>query len=116
MANEFQVGRVILLSPFLSVPKLAAKHFPIFPAAYLALDRFDNERKIRTVHTPLLIVNGAADEIVPAREGRTLYSLANEPKEFRSIPNRGHNDVFGEFAPASLEWIRRVCTGPDARI
>jgi fermentation-respiration switch protein FrsA (DUF1100 family) len=112
MANEFQVAGVMLLSPFLSVPKLAAKHFPIFPAAYLVLDRFDNERKIQNVHTPLLIVNGAADEVVPAQQGRSLYSLANEPKEFRSIPNRGHNDAFGEFASASLEWIRRVCTGP----
>jgi fermentation-respiration switch protein FrsA (DUF1100 family) len=111
MANEFQVGGVMLLSPFLSVPKLAAKHFPIFPMSYLMLDRVDNERKIQTVHTPLLIVNGEADEVVPAQQGRTLYSLANEPKEFRSIPNRGHNDVFGEFVPASLEWIRRVCTG-----
>jgi fermentation-respiration switch protein FrsA (DUF1100 family) len=111
MAEEFCVAGLMLLAPYLSMPKLAAKHFPIFPAAYLTLDRFDNERKIGTVRVPLLVVNGAADEVVPAQQGRTLYSLANEPKEFRSIPNRGHNDTFDKFAPISLDWIRRICTG-----
>jgi uncharacterized protein len=111
MAGEFHVAAMMLLAPYLSMPKLAAKHFPMFPAQYLMLDRFDNEKKIRAIHTPLLIVNGAADEVIPAEQGRTLYSLANEPKEFYSIAGRGHNDSFDDFRRISLDWISRVVRG-----
>jgi fermentation-respiration switch protein FrsA (DUF1100 family) len=40
-----------------------------------------------------------------------LFSLANDPKEYHSIPGRGHNDSFDEFAPLSLDWIARSCGG-----
>jgi hypothetical protein len=109
MASEFRVGGLMLLAPYLSIPKLAQIDFPFFPSSLLALDRFDNEKKIEYIHTPLLIVNGSADQVVPPSHGRKLYSLANEPKEFHSLSGRGHNDAFDEFAPLSMDWIERVC-------
>ena len=108
MASEFNVGGLMLLAPYLSIPKLAQVDFPFFPSSYLALDRFDNEKKIKSIHTPLLIVNGSMDPVPPSH-GRRLYSLADEPREFKSLPGRGHNDAFDEFAPLSLDWIERVC-------
>ena len=110
MASEFHVGGLMLLAPYLSIPKLAQIDFPFFPSSLLALDRFDSEKKIRQIHTPLLIVNGFADQVVPPSHGRRLYSLANEPKEFHSLSGRGHNDAFDEFAPLSMNWIERACT------
>ena len=109
MASEFHVGGLMLLAPYLSIPKLAQIDFPFFPSTYLALDRFDNEKKIKYIHTPLLIVNGSVDQVVPPAHGRKLYSLADEPKEFKSLPGRGHNDAFDGFAQLSLDWIERVC-------
>jgi fermentation-respiration switch protein FrsA (DUF1100 family) len=109
MASEFQVGGLMLLAPYLSIPKLAQIDFPFFPSSLLALDRFDNQKKIKSIRVPLLIVNGTSDQVVPPAQGRKLYSLANEPKEFRSLSGRGHNDAFDEFAPLSIDWIGRVC-------
>jgi fermentation-respiration switch protein FrsA (DUF1100 family) len=109
MAEEFQVGGLILLAPYLSLPKLAKAHFPFFPAEFLALDHFENDKKIMKIHTPLLIVHGAEDRTVPASQGSKLYALANEPKEFHSLPDRGHNDAFDEFAPLSIDWVSRGC-------
>lgn len=109
MASEFHVGGLMLLAPYLSIPKMAQIDFPFFPSSLLALDRFDNEKKIRYIHTPLLIVNGSADRVVPPSQGRKLYSLANEPREFHSLSGRGHNDAFDEFAPISMDWIERAC-------
>jgi hypothetical protein len=108
MASEFHVGGLMLLAPYLSIPKMAQKDFPFFPSSYLALDRFDNEKKIKNIHTPLLIVNGTIDQVVPPSQGKELYFLANEPKEFRSLKDRGHNDAFEEFVPLSLDWLERV--------
>lgn len=111
MAEEFQVRGVMLLAPYLSIPKLARIDFPFFPSSYLALDRFENENKISKLRAPLLIVNGDHDQVVPPSQGARLYALANQPKEFHSLPDRGHNDAFDQFAPMSIDWIARV-SGP----
>ena len=110
MAVEFQVRGVMLLAPFLSIPKLASIHFPFFPSSFLVLDRFDNERKISNIHSPLLVANGDQDQVVPPLHGARLYALANQPKEFHSFAGRGHNDAFDQFAPVSIDWIARACS------
>ena len=107
MASEFQVGGVMLLTPFLSIPRAALKHLPFFPWGVIMLDRFENERKIAKVHAPLLIVSCSTDDVVPAWHGEKLFSLANEPKEFHELQGRGHNDALDQFVPLSLEWISR---------
>ncbi len=109
MAVEFHPAGVMLLAPFLSIPKAAQTHYPFLPATLLVLDRFDNEKKIHAVHSPLLIVNGSQDQVIPPSEGIELYSLANEPKVFHSLPGRGHNDAFDDFTPLSLDWLQQVC-------
>lgn len=115
MATEYQAGGLMLLSPYLSIPKIARVHYWFFPAQILALDRFDNEKKMGRVHMPVLIVNGERDEVIPAAQGRMLYALANEPKEFHSLAGVGHNDTFDEFAPLSLDWMQRVINGTQSR-
>lgn len=107
MATEFHVGGLMLLAPYLSIPKLAQIDFPFFPSSYLALDRFDNQQKIKSIHLPLFIVNGTLDQVIPPSQGEKLYAMANEPKEFHSLPNLGHNDAFAAFAASSLDWMHR---------
>jgi uncharacterized protein len=109
MATEFEVRGLILLSPYLSIPKVAMHHFPFFPAGLLIQDRFENDRKIAGIHVPLLIVSGSRDDVVPESQAKKLFALANEPKEFRELPDRGHNDTLDAFVPVSLEWMGRVC-------
>ncbi|MBS1806233.1 MAG: alpha/beta hydrolase [Acidobacteria bacterium] len=109
MAREFPVGGLMVLAPYLSIPSLAQVHYPFLPARLLVLDRFENEKKIGELHVPVLVANGDNDELIPPSHGQKLFSMANEPKEYHSIPGRGHNDSFDGFAPISLDWIGRVC-------
>ncbi|MGH9563949.1 MAG: alpha/beta hydrolase [Terracidiphilus sp.] len=109
MATEFHPDGVMLLAPYLSIPKAAQAQYPFLPASLLALDRYDSEKKIGSVHVPVLIANGAQDGVIPPSQGRKLYALANEPKEFHSLPGRGHNDAFDVFVPVSLNWLRKTC-------
>jgi uncharacterized protein len=109
LASERRVGGLMLLAPYLSIPKVAQVHFPFVPAALLARDRFDSERKISSVHTPLLVANGSADQVIPPPQGVQLFTLANEPKEFHSLDGVGHNDAFDAFVPLSLKWLETVC-------
>jgi fermentation-respiration switch protein FrsA (DUF1100 family) len=108
MAEEFHVGGLMLLAPYLSIPKLAQHNYPIYPVEYVVLDRFENAGKIGKIHVPLLIVNGANDQLIPPSQGKLLYAMANEPKEFHSLPGRGHNDAFDDFAVIGLDWTGRL--------
>jgi hypothetical protein len=108
LAEEFHVGGVILLAPYLSIPEMAQIEYPYLPAKYLARDRFENVKKIGNIHAPVLIVNGSNDQIIPPSQGKQLYDLANEPKEFHSIPGRNHNDAFNDLAPIALTWADRL--------
>jgi fermentation-respiration switch protein FrsA (DUF1100 family) len=112
LAGEFHVGGLILLAPFLSVPKMAQIHYPFLPVKLIALDKFDNEKKIGGVNVPVLIVNGTADEIIPASQGKRLYELAREPSEFHSMPGRGHNDILESATPVCLDWVSKLPTVP----
>jgi fermentation-respiration switch protein FrsA (DUF1100 family) len=108
MAEEFHVSGVILLAPYSSVPEMAQIEYPYLPARYLARDRFENDKKIGHINAPVLIVNGSNDQQIPPSQGRQLYELANEPKEFHSFPGRGHNDSFSDLAPIALGWVDRL--------
>jgi len=98
----------MLLAPYLSIPSLAQIHYAILPAKLLVLDRFENEKKIGGIHVPILMAGGAADELIPPSQVEKLFSLANQPKEYHSIPRLGHNDSFDAFTAISLGWIARV--------
>jgi pimeloyl-ACP methyl ester carboxylesterase len=108
MAKDFPVRGVMLLAPYLSMVKMAQLHFPCFPARLVVLDRYENDRKIGELRMPILIGNGARDKVIPPEQGRELFALANEPKEYRSLPDRGHNDGFDVFAAMSVEWLRQL--------
>jgi fermentation-respiration switch protein FrsA (DUF1100 family) len=108
MAEEFPVGGVMLLAPYLSIPDLAQLKYPYLPAKYIVLDRFENADKIRKIHAPLLIANGAEDKLIPPAQGRRLYDLASEPRQYNSLAGCGHNDAFDAFAVVALDWLKRL--------
>jgi len=111
LAGEFHVGGLILLAPYLSITKMAQITYPFIPVKLIALDRFENEKKIGNVRMPVLIVNGTADEIIPPSQGKRLYELANEPRTFHSLPGVGHNDLLENSAILCLDWVAKLQAG-----
>ena len=87
LATEKPVAGLILISPFLSTYRVITQ-IPI-----LLFDKYNNINKIQNVHTPLLIIHGNEDTVVPFWQGKTLFKAANEPKVFLSLENVGHNDL-----------------------
>ena len=54
--------------------------YPIFPISLLLKDRYESDKKIKNIKSPILIMHGEADKIVPFRMGKKLYEMANQPK------------------------------------
>ncbi len=55
--------------------------------------------------TPVLIIAGEGDKLIPAGNGRALYSAARDPKELWIIPSAGHG---GTLAAAGSEYEKKV--------
>jgi len=95
------VGAVVLEAPFSSLADAAQTHYPYIPARYLVKDRFDSIAKIDKIRSPLFVVNGDQDGVIPAAQGRRLFNAAKEPKESRWISGGGHNNLY-DFGVSGL--------------
>ena len=89
LATDHPARALILEAPFTGVDDVAAAHFTPL-ARYLIRDGFRSRDRIGDVHVPVLIVHGDADTVVPFDQGRRLFALANEPKQFIRMPGSDH--------------------------
>lgn len=84
---------IILEAPFTNLKELAKHHYGMAPDFMLKDFAMDNEDKIPQLKSPLFVVHGTQDEIVPFQMGRHLFDKAPEPKQFFEIKNASHNDI-----------------------
>lgn len=89
------VGRkLVLFTPYTSLPDVAARVMPFLPVRLLMRDRFDSNAKAAEVKQPVLIVHGTDDEVVPFELGERLSKVLPHATLLR-IERGHHNDVAG---------------------
>ena len=96
MAARHQVRGVIVESAFTSVRDMARKAYPFLPSGLLVQmleSRFDALSRIPDVHSPVLVLHGDRDDLVPFEHGRKLFDAGNDPKSFYLIEGASHNDT-----------------------
>ena len=103
LATRKQCAGVVLESPLLSLRAMARTVLPV--VGPLLAHGFDTGKKISSVHAPLLIIHGDADEIVPFSQGQAVFEAANQPKQFWAVPGAHHNDLLYTAGP---EYVKRL--------
>ena len=71
---------IILEAPFTSMIDVGQKYYPIFPVKFLLKDKYENKNKIKNLKSPILVLHGKKDKIVPFHMGEKVFREANEPK------------------------------------
>ncbi len=71
---------VILETPFTSMIDAAKEFYPYIPVGLLLKDKFENKKKVKKINSPILIMHGEEDQIVPFSMGKKIFKMANEPK------------------------------------
>ena len=99
---EVEARALVLESPFTSVPDMARTIYPFLPLWPFVRTRYDNLGKVARLRTPLLVLHGDRDEIVPFAQGRRVFEAAPGPKRFFAIPGAGHNDTY--FVGGDAYW------------
>ena len=107
MATRFQSLAVILETPFTSVRDVARDKLPFLPIGPLLKTRYDVLEKIRKLSSPLLVLHGDRDEVVPFSHGKRVFDAAPRPKWFYTIAGAGHNDTYLVGGDAYFAALRR---------
>lgn len=102
LAARRPLKAVVLEAPFLSTVAVARKLFGWLPVSLLMRDQFRSDLAIANINAPLLVIHGVRDEVIPHEQGKALFELAQEPKQFLSVPGGRHNDLtdFGVLTKA----------------
>ena len=86
---------------------LRSAAYPYFwlPLGLLLSDKYNNERNIRAVTAPVLVLHGAQDEVIPVEMGWQVYRAANEPKRIEVFPQGSHSDLFDHGAWKTVQAV-----------
>ena len=80
IAQNKNFAGIILESPFTSMIDAGKDKYPYLPVRLLLKDKYESDKKINNINSPILIMHGKVDKIVPFHMGKKMYELANEPK------------------------------------
>ena len=80
IAQNKNFAGIILESPFTSMIDAGKKKYPILPVKLLLKDKYQSDIKIKNIQSPILIMHGKADNLVPFNMGEKMYELADNPK------------------------------------
>lgn len=82
--------------------------FGIFPVNFLLHQRFDSLNKVPSLQTPILLLHGTKDGLVPSDMSQNLFNAAPEPKRLLLVPDAGHHNV-GELGSKdylqAMQWL-----------
>ena len=103
IAQNINFAGVILESPFTSMIDAAKNKYPFFPIRFLLKDKYESDKKIKNIKSPLLIMHGEVDKIVPFWMGKKMYDIANEPKYSYFTKHDNHMMEYDENLLIMLE-------------
>jgi len=118
LAVERPPVALVLRSPFTSLVDVGRVHYPFLPVGSLLRDRYDSLARVDGLRSPLLVIAGQADRIVPASLSHALHAGAHVPKRLVLI-DADHNDLDLLAGEKAIEEIvgfvsESVSDGPGA--
>ena len=119
MATRHKVRAVILESPFTSIQAMGQRAYPYLPVGLLIRlieARYDSLSKMRGIHSPVMMVHGDQDDLVPIELARELFDATNEPKRFHTIKGAAHNDTYWVGGDAYFDALRRFIEDPQGSL
>lgn len=110
MARRGRGSRLVLVTPYTSIPDLVTGVVPFVPARCLLDDRFETLSKAGAIKVPTLVVHGDADEIVPFAMGETLARVLENARVLRVVGGH-HGDLFARDGARLVAAIADLALG-----
>jgi fermentation-respiration switch protein FrsA (DUF1100 family) len=105
---------VVLQAPFSSARAMGARmYLPGLTAFWSLVSRvhFDTIRRVGEIRSPVWIVHGDKDFVIPVSMGRDVFAAALHKGELLIVHRAGHNDVAEVGGSAYWGWLGRALAG-----
>lgn len=93
LATEIAPGGLVLRSPFVDLASVGRVHYPFLPVRQLLRDRYPLAEQLARVKSPVVVVYGADDSIIPPEQSRAVAEAAPKLSKLVEIPGADHNDA-----------------------
>jgi pimeloyl-ACP methyl ester carboxylesterase len=93
LASKKTCRRLILETPYFSIPDLFSHYAPIYPVESLAQFKFPTGEYLKDVNAPITIFHGSDDWIIPYRCAAKLKKVLKPGDEFITIDKASHNNL-----------------------
>ena len=82
LATKGEYSGIILESPYTSMIDMGKRFYPFLPISILQKDKYNSLKKLNMITSPILVLHGKSDTLVPFYMGKKIYDEANEPKYY----------------------------------
>lgn len=105
-----KVAGMILVSPYDSMVNMAREQFRIFPVSIMLRHRFESIKYLENYKSPLCIIYGDRDNVIPNRRTEGLIENIKAQKEVVLIEGADHNDIagFGLYGRTVQKFIGKI--------
>lgn len=93
LASKKSCKRLILETPYYSMPDLLSHYAPIYPTSAMAHFKLPTFKYLREVKVPVTIFHGNDDGVIPYSNGYKLTKKFKPGDEFVTIDKGGHNNL-----------------------
>ena len=94
IAAQNKPAHLILETPFYNLYDVAKTRFPFLPIKALLKYEFNSNQYIQSVSSPVTIIHGTEDTVIPLASGEKLFeSIPNSHKKMVVVPGGAHNNL-----------------------
>jgi len=115
LASRKPIRRLVLISPYDSILKVAQSTYPMFPVRWLLKDRFESDKYAPLIKAPVLVLLAENDAVIPLKSSQRLLQYLPESTQSYTFSNKGHNDLrtHRDFYPTIVEFLNSSTAGPN---
>lgn len=84
---------LILLSPWTTLADVAGTRFPRFLVRMVLRDRYDSVEAVKQITTPVLVMHGTDDRVIPFSQGRQLAEETRSLFKWVPVAGAGHTQL-----------------------
>jgi len=109
LARSVDPALLVLISPYASLVEAGQRAYPFAPA-FIARYPLATDRILGNVGSPILILHGSRDTLIPPSDSERLAALARAPVERVVVEGAGHSDLqaFPAYLDALADRLGRI--------
>lgn len=114
LLESYESAGVVLRSPFTELADVGRHHYPWLPIQTMLRDRYPVMEPISRTQTPVTVIRGERDSVVPTELSAQVADAASALVEGMVLPDADHNDAV-MVGPEVADAVARMADAVQGR-